>query len=184
MGIWEAGNARGRAVVITGFMGAGKTTVASALAERLGRPLIDLDRFIAAREGRTAQMIIDEDGEPRFREIESQALRDALKTGAGVIALGGGTWTIERNRALLAEHGCHTVWLDAPFELCWQRIESAVNTRPLARERGQAQSLYHERRAHYSRARLRLEVKDGMSARAIAELIVRALALQTEGSNE
>ena len=171
-------------VVITGFMGAGKTTAAAALAERLGCRALDLDEFIAGREGRTAQTIIDEEGEPRFRELETEALRVALQTDAGVIALGGGAWTIERNRALVAEHACLTVWLDAPFELCWERIESCVQTRPLARERGKAESLYRERRAHYSQASLRVEVKDGMSARMIAELIVRMLALQTEGSDE
>jgi shikimate kinase len=184
MKIREAGDARGRPVVITGFMGAGKTTVAAALAERLGRPLIDLDRFIAEREGRTAQMIIDEDGEARFREIENEALRDALKMDVGVIALGGGTWTFERNRALIAEQTLHTVWLDAPFELCWQRIESAVQTRPLARERGQAHKLYQERRTHYSQARLRLKVDDRLSARAIAELIVRVLVIETRASDD
>jgi len=173
-----------RPIVITGFMGAGKTTAAAALAERLGCGAIDLDEFIAGREGRTAQTIIDEEGEPRFREIETEALRAALQTDACVIALGGGAWTIERNRALVAEHGGLTVWLDAPFELCWERIESCVQTRPMARERGQAERLYRERRAHYSRASRRVEVKDGMSARQIAELIVRTLALQTEGSNE
>src|SRR5918911_223736 len=101
---------RTRPVVITGFMGAGKTTVAGALAERLGRRALDLDEFIAGREGRTAQTIIDEDGEQRFRELETEALREALETDAGVIALGGGTWTIERNRALVAEHTVLTVW--------------------------------------------------------------------------
>ena len=171
-------------VVITGFMGAGKTTAAAALAERLGCRAIDLDEFIAGREGRTAQMIIDEEGEPRFRELETEALRGALETDAGVIALGGGTWTIERNRALVAERASLTVWLDAPFELCWERIESSVQTRPLARERGQAQRLYQERRAHYSQQSLRLKVEDRMSARMIAEAIVRMLALQTEGSDE
>jgi shikimate kinase len=147
-------------VVITGFMGAGKTTAAAALAERLHCRALDLDEFIAGRHGRTAQMIIDEEGEPRFRELETEALREALRTDACVIALGGGAWTIERNRALVAEHGGLTVWLDAPFELCWERIESCVQK---------------------SR---RVEVKDGMSARQIAELIVRTLALQTEGSDE
>ena len=184
MKIQEEGKARRRPVVITGFMGAGKTTVAAALAERLGRPLIDLDQFIAEREGRTAQVIIDEDGEARFREIESEALRDALETEAGVIALGGGTWTIERNRALISEQTLYTVWLDAPFELCWQRIESAIHARPLARERGKAHRLYHQRRADYRQARLRLKVDGRLSARTIAELIVRVLVLQTEGSDE
>jgi shikimate kinase len=186
MGIQEAGagNARGRPVVITGFMGAGKTTVALELAARLGRPLIDLDRFIAEREGRTAQMIIDEDGEPRFREIESAALRAALEMDAGVIALGGGTWTIGRNRELVAEHGSLTVWLDAPFELCWRRIESATHTRPLARDPARARALYDARRADYGRASLRINADDLMSARAIAEEIVRALPTQTGASDD
>ncbi|HYG82945.1 MAG TPA: shikimate kinase [Pyrinomonadaceae bacterium] len=186
MGIQEAGagNRRGRPVVITGFMGAGKTTVAAALAERLGCTLIDLDRFVAGREGRTAQMIIDADGEPRFREIESEALRDALNTDAGVIALGGGTWTIERNRELIAERGGLTVWLDAPFELCWRRIESAKHTRPLARDPARARALYDARRADYGRASLRLNVDDRMSARAIAEEIGRALGLWTREGHD
>ena len=170
-------------IVITGFMGAGKTTVAAALAERIGWRAIDLDEFITEREGRTPQMIIDEEGEPRFREIETEALREALQTDAGVIALGGGAWTIERNRALVAERTGRTIWLDAPFELCWERIESCVQTRPLARERGKAQRLYHERRKDYSQASRRLKVKDGMSARQVAEAIVWMLALQTEGSD-
>ena len=170
--------------VITGFMGAGKTTVAAALAERMGWRAVDLDEFIAAREGRTAQMIIDEEGEPRFREIETEALRAALHTDAGVIALGGGAWTIERNRALVAERGGRTVWLDAPFELCWERIKTAVGIRPLARERGKALALYHARSADYGRASVRLKIEDGMSAQAIVEEIIGALAIQAEGSNE
>ena len=166
-------------MVITGFMGAGKTTVAAALAERLGCGAIDLDEFVAGREGRTAQMIIDEDGEPRFREFETEALRAALQTGAGVIALGGGAWTIERNRALVAERDGLTVWLDAPFELCWRRIERGARTRPLARDPARARALYDARSADYGRASVRVKVEDGMSARAIAEEIVRALERRT-----
>ncbi len=169
-------------VVITGFMGAGKTTAAAALAERLGCGAIDLDELIAAREGRTAQMIIDEDGEPRFRELETEALRDALQTGAGVIALGGGTWTIERNRALVTEHKGRTAWLDAPFELCWKRIENCVQNRPLARDPARARALYDARSASYSLANVRLKIEAEMSAQAIAEQIIREL--QTGTSDE
>lgn len=166
-------------------MGAGKTTVAAALARKFACAMIDLDRFIEEREGRTAQQIIDEDGEQRFREIESRALDDALNTsGARILALGGGAWTIARNRALVAEHHGLTIWLDAPFELCWQRIESGRAARPLARERSKARTLYDERRAHYGLAMMRVQVDDGTSARAIAEVIVAALARQTEGSDD
>ena len=171
---------RKQPIIITGFMGAGKTTVALALAERLGCGMIDLDQFIEQREGRTIKSIIDEDGEARFREIESVALRDALEIdGAQIIALGGGTWTIERNRALIHEHHGYTIWLDAPFELCWQRIEGGIDARPLARERVEARTLYDERRKLYSQANLRVKVNHNRSTRAIAEVIVSALSQQS-----
>lgn len=173
-----------RPIIITGFMAAGKTTVAAALADCLGWAMIDLDQFIEQREGRTIRSLIDEDGEARFREIESEALRDALEiNNARVLALGGGTWTIERNRALIDEHQGQTIWLDAPFELCWQRIEEGNYARPLARSRAGAQTLYDERRKFYSQARLRVEVSDSKSAAAISEEIVTALSLQPRGNN-
>ena len=168
--------ARAQPIIITGFMGAGKTTVAAALARRLACAMIDLDRFIEEREGRSPQAIIDEDGEPRFREIESAALRDALAIkSVRVIALGGGAWTIEDNRVLIKEHHAFTVWLDAPFELCWKRIVMGNNSRPLARDFVSAQSLYDERRAFYDQARLRVRVNEEKSADAFAAEIADAL---------
>jgi shikimate kinase len=172
---------RAQTIVITGFMGAGKTTVSSALARRLACSMIDLDRFIEEREGRTPQVIIDEDGEPKFREIESRALREALATKtARIIALGGGTWTISSNRVLINEHGAFTVWLDAPFELCWQRITRVNLSRPLARDFGSARRLYDERRAVYDQAMLRVRVNEGKSAGAIAAEIADALPRAAE----
>ncbi len=172
---------RAQPIIITGFMGAGKTTVASALARRLACAMIDLDRFIEKREGRTAQAIIDEDSEPTFREIESAALRDALAIkSARIIALGGGTWTISDNRALIKEHGAFTVWLDAPFELCWQRITSGNLSRPLARDLKSARRLYDERRSFYDQATLRVRVNDGKDADAIAAEIAEALSRDTK----
>src|SRR3979409_228157 len=92
-----------RRIVIVGFMGCGKTTVAKALAHRLHGDSIDLDSFIA--EGRSPAEIIEQDGEPAFRKIETEALRTVLaKKDAGVIALGGGAWTIEANRGLIVQH--------------------------------------------------------------------------------
>lgn len=165
-----------RSIIITGFMAAGKTTVAASLARRLSCSMIDLDEFIAKREGRTPQEIIDEDGEERFREIESRALRDALeKRLARIIALGGGAWTIPSNRARILEHDGFTVWLDAPFELCWRRVESESNTRPFARDFKNARKLYDERRAVYQQAEFHVQV-EGKDPEMIAEEIAEALA--------
>lgn len=170
-------------IIITGFMGAGKTTVAAALARKLDCPLIDLDNFITERAGRTPQTIIEEDGEARFREIESAALREVLRMPeVGVIALGGGTWTISANRALINDETTRTVWLDAPFELCWQRIESGIGTRPLARELEKARQLYDERSALYRQADLRVKIDESMNEGAIAEAIITEL--ETRESDE
>ncbi|HYY55852.1 MAG TPA: shikimate kinase [Pyrinomonadaceae bacterium] len=163
-------------ILITGFMCAGKTTVAEALARRLNCSMLDLDRLIAERMGRSIKAIIDEEGEARFRAVEERELRYALeKTAARVIALGGGAWANARNRALIARHKGFTVWLDAPFELCWQRITGAGDTRPLARHREQARRLYEARRAIYELAPLRVRVGEEDSADKVAEEIARAL---------
>lgn len=163
-------------VFITGFMAAGKTTLASSLARRTGCRMIDLDHFISAREGRTPQQIIDEDGEARFREIETGALRAVFETDASYfVALGGGTWTIEQNRTLIAEQDGFTVWLDAPFELCWQRIRSSVDVRPLARDREQAQRLYDARRPLYELATMHVQAREERSVEDMAAEIAHAL---------
>jgi shikimate kinase len=165
-------------ICLTGFMAAGKTTIARALAQMLGRACVDLDEFITVREGRNPRELIDEAGEAAFRDIETHALRQALEeTPSCVLALGGGTWTLERNRALILRHDGATVWLDAPFDLCWQRIksDSDVQGRPLARERDEARRLYDERRAAYEGARWRVVVSADMSAAEAAREIERAL---------
>lgn len=172
-----------QSIVITGFMGAGKTAVAAALARKLCCPMIDLDNFISEHEGRTPQAIIEEDGEKRFREIESAALREVLEEGAArVIALGGGTWTIPANRALIHEHNAHTVWLDAPFELCWQRIKSGNDSlRPLARDSESARALYNARRPLYQMVALRVEIDASESAEIIAAEIIQRIAATGKG---
>ena len=103
-------------------------------------------------------------------------LRAVLERGsAHVVALGGGAWTIESNRALIVEHGCLTVWLDAPFELCWKRIEAEQGTRPLALDRRAAHELYRERRPLYALASLRLPAVEELSADETAAALLRLM---------
>ncbi len=159
-------NARAPRIVITGFMGAGKTTVARALAARLGCTMLDTDDSVVAREGRSIAAIIEGEGEARFREIEAAVLRDVLeRTEARVIALGGGAWTLAENRAAITTHDdCVTVWLDAPFALCWQRIAHAGHARPLARDPDPAHALYTARRAAYELATLHVQINEDQDA--------------------
>ena len=140
-------------IVITGFMGCGKSRVARALARNLNVAFVDLDESITARMGRTPAQLITEDGERAFRAIETATLRDVLHSrAAGVIALGGGAWIEAANRQLIDEYSCASVWLDVPFEVCWSRIESGSEDRPLGKTRNEAQARYEQRRPVYELA--------------------------------
>ena len=166
-------------VVITGFMGAGKTTVGRALARLLGVPFVDLDDAVRDAEGRGPRELIDDEGEAHFRAAETRALRRVLEDGAArVVATGGGAWTLERNRALVREHGCLSVWLDASYELCRRRIEQegGASDRPFARDPAGARRLYDERLAAYGLADLRVRVAPETSADDIAAEIASALS--------
>ena len=146
-------------VVITGFMGCGKSKAARALAKNLDVSFVDLDDVITARTGRTPAQLINEDGERAFRAIETETLRDVLQShAAGVIALGGGAWIEAANRELIELHSCASVWLDVPFEVCWSRIESAGEDRPLGKTRDQALARYERRRPVYQLANIHLAV--------------------------
>ena len=148
-----------RPIVVTGFMGCGKSKVARELARRRNAVMVDLDDWITAREGRSPAQLITEDGERVFRTIESKALRELLQRGgADVIALGGGAWIEGTNRKLIDRYRCISVWLDVPFEVCWERIVTAGEDRPLGRTRDQAEALYHQRLPVYELARVHIKV--------------------------
>ncbi|HEX7227080.1 MAG TPA: shikimate kinase [Candidatus Binatia bacterium] len=161
-----------RPIIITGFMGSGKTKVAWELARRLNLAMVDLDNWIEDREGRSAAQIIIDDGERVFRAIESNALRTLLETkAADIISLGGGAWIEETNREVIDQYVCTTVWLDAPFEMCWTRIEASAEERPLSRTREQALELYERRRPIYQLASIHIQIRDETLEDLIARLV-------------
>jgi shikimate kinase len=141
-------------ICLIGFMGCGKTTVGRLLGERLGWTFVDLDDEIERRAGVPILEIFEHEGEPRFRDIEHEALREQLtlahKGQARVLALGGGAFVEPRNRDRL-ELGGLSIWLDCPLETLWERVSSFA-TRPLARDRRQFEHLYQERLPLYGLA--------------------------------
>jgi len=163
-------------VVLIGFMGVGKTSVARHLSMMMGLEKADLDYFIEEREGRLIADIITADGEARFREIETTNLK-ALLSGEGVpiLSLGGGAWTIEENRLLLSAHGYTTVWLESTFEHCWLNIKFSRKERPLAQDKVRARKLFEERQRLYCLADWHFIIRPDFSsydaARQMAEEI-------------
>jgi shikimate kinase/3-dehydroquinate synthase len=139
-------NALGRHLALVGFMGSGKSTVGREVAERLGRPFLDLDQAIEERAGKTIPELFDERGEEGFRQIEAHAVRVALAaTEPGVIALGGGAVTTVANREALS--AALTVLVDVDVETAWARVRGS--DRPLARDEARFRRLYDERQPLY-----------------------------------
>ena len=165
-----------RRIIIVGFMGCGKTTVAKALAARLGCGLADLDAIVSAQQNMSVPELINERGEPSFRDAETDALQVVLdRQTPRIIALGGGAWTLERNRDLINKHDCITVFLDAPFDLCWQRITGHPVPRPLALDEPTARELYRQRHPLYGLAHIRVGVTNKTSADDLAAEIAEEI---------
>ena len=174
-----------RPIVITGFMGCGKSEVARALAQRLGVEMLDLDEFITLETGRTPAKLIDEDGEPTFRNIEFEALTNVLQNkNIEVFALGGGAWIQPRNRELLSATDSVIVWLDTPFQVCWTRIASAPEDRPLGRTKEQAHELYKSRLPTYLLATIRVHAEAEDPPSEIAARIEAEVNCQTSPEHD
>jgi len=119
-------------LIITGFMGTGKTTVGRMVAERLNRPFVDTDVLIEERAGRSITCIFAEQGEAAFRQMEADACRELGARAGLVIATGGGMLLAPANRQLLEQSG-RIVCLTAAAERVVERV-AATGDRPLLAE--------------------------------------------------
>ena len=102
-------------IYLVGFMAAGKSTIAQALAARLGWRAEDIDALIEARERRPIAEIFQKQGEPYFRAVEREILRLLLPLRHVVVATGGGTFMDPDSRAAINMDGV-SVWLDVPLD--------------------------------------------------------------------
>ena len=155
-------------------MASGKSTVGPVLAAKLDLEFIDLDPVIEARAGCAIAELIEREGEERFREIETETLREAASRGAAIIAPGGGAITREENRELMSRLGI-TVWLDAPFDLCWRRIQNDGATRPLAPDEATARARYEGRLSLYRQASIHVPINQFHSPEDVSEKIAGKL---------
>jgi shikimate kinase len=143
-------------VYLVGFMGCGKTTIARALARRLGWGFVDIDEQIEQRERQSVAAIFAKRGEPYFRAAERTVLLEQIPARHAVVATGGGTFVDPQNRAVIQQDGA-TVWLDVPLERLIMRVPSD-GRRPLAADRVEFERLYAARRVAYADAHYRVDV--------------------------
>ena len=118
-----------RPLILTGFMGSGKSSVGRILATRLGCRFVDLDAEIVAAAGRSINDIFAQEGEQAFRSMESACLKRVLAGGRSVIATGGGVVMAEDNRSAMRSRGV-VVNLVASLPQVLERLHGA-DDRPL-----------------------------------------------------
>ena len=92
-------------IILTGFMGTGKTTVGRILAAKLGRPFLDVDELIVEMEGKEIPTIFSESGEEYFRQLETRAISQAISGEVKVISTGGGALLTPKNREMMQAGG-------------------------------------------------------------------------------
>ena len=114
-------------LILIGYRATGKTTLAKLLGERLQMPAVDTDPLIEQKAGKTIAEIFAEQGEPVFRDYESQVIAELLRADAMVVATGGGLPVRKENRELLKQHG-HVVWLKASPETIHRRMSGDPGT--------------------------------------------------------
>lgn len=168
-------NGRSR-IVLTGFMGVGKSTVAKCLSYILQTEKVDLDHFIEEKELRTIPEIIKTDGIENYRLLETKYLKQVFaETDSRIIALGGGAWITDENREIIKEHNCVTIWLESTFEHCWRNINVSKHERPLAKDKFSVQKLFEERQKFYCLADWHLIVKPELTSLDLARFIAEEI---------
>jgi len=167
-----------RQLALIGLSGSGKSTLAPLVASRLGgRVVVDLDRVVERRFGRSVSAVFRTEGEGVFRAAESHALTEALQGPPAVIATGGGVVLAADNRAALRDSAV-VVWLQADPDDLQRRLEGTDEQRPLLGDDplGALARLSTERTALYrSVADLEVDV-GGITPEALADEIAQRLS--------
>jgi shikimate kinase len=163
-----------RRIVLTGFMGSGKTTVGPLVAERLGWTFVDVDDVIAAEAGTTIPEIFRSEGETAFRRRERETIASLARGAELVIALGGGAIEDGATVRLLFTDPCTlVVHLEVKLETTLARCKGTEHLRPVLADEANLKGRYERRLPFYRMAHVSLHV-DTMTPDEVAEVIVHA----------
>jgi shikimate kinase len=160
-------------IYLVGFMGAGKSTVGRELSARLRWPFHDLDAEIEKSEKLSVRDIFARLGEPHFRRLEHEHLLQLSQVPKAIVALGGGAYIDDKNRAIVDATGV-AVWLDTSLASVKRRVR-ADGSRPLLADPERTRELFVQRLPAYRLARIHV-LTDNRFPDVIAEEIVQKVA--------
>lgn len=166
-----------KTIVMVGMMGAGKTAVGRALAQRLKVAFLDSDVELEAASNMTVPEIFERDGEPFFRTKETQVIERLLGEERCILSTGGGAFLAEQNRQNISDKGI-SIWLNADLELLWTRVRHK-DTRPLLRTgnpKATLQQLYEQRVPIYQHADMSVVSEDRYSIEDMVDRVIDALS--------
>lgn len=169
-------------IILTGFMGTGKTTIGQLLANRLNRRFVDMDAQLEAHFGKPIGQVFHEDGEAVFRQAEAQLCSQLAQESCLVISTGGGALVNSGNRAALSKSGV-IICLTASVDTILDRIE-ATNERPLlpgdrAARAKRVRELLHQRRHAYAAIAHQVDTS-GRTPDEIVDALLQTLAAENE----
>lgn len=167
-------------IFLTGYMGAGKSTIGRLLARQVGYRFYDTDQLMIRGFGKPISRIFRENGEESFRKAEVQVIHELASRRKGFVAsTGGGTLVREETMGPALAHGT-VIYLRAPIELLYERVIFSPKDRPILSEPDTEhlfREKFHQREAFYEQAHLVVDTEGRPSEEVVGE-IVRRLGFQ------
>lgn len=162
-------------IVLTGFMASGKTEIGKQLAKLAGFRFVDTDAMVEEMAGCTINQIFAEQGEEAFRNLETEAIRQAAAMSNVVISTGGGAVLRKENIKVLQTTGT-VVNLDISDSVLLCRMQAASGTRPLMRDdTDKVLKRLHDRKPYYDCCDVQIAVSNAKTPREHAEEILKKL---------
>ncbi|PIP68275.1 MAG: shikimate kinase [Candidatus Omnitrophica bacterium CG_4_9_14_0_2_um_filter_42_8] len=163
-------------IILVGFMGTGKSAAGKKLAAKLDRDFIELDDMIEAREKMSIKDIFDKKGEPYFRQVEKEVVKEAAKREDVIMSAGGGAVVDEENFRNMKNSGI-IICLKASPETILKRTKN-LKTRPLLNvpdPKKQIEELLKKREPHYNKADFSIDT-DNLNIEQVSEAIIKNLS--------
>lgn len=167
-----------RKIILLGYMGCGKSTIAKTLAKSIGVPFVDLDQYIEKKEDLAINAIFEQRGEIYFRKLEHQAFVELLNSSEPmIIGLGGGTPCYANNHELLIGENVVSIYLKASIQTLFDRLSSNKSKRPLIADKNDeelkefiAMHLF-ERSFYYNQAQFTVSVDDKTIDQTVLDIV-------------